>query len=79
MTATLRRIDLFNSLVAPVATGQIMFFASTGTGALFIAGWNLVSVFIEYLLLWKVYSLVPELSHKKRNQQGMYTGEEGCV
>ncbi|KAL4225216.1 hypothetical protein ACF0H5_015907 [Mactra antiquata] len=65
MTATLRRIDLFNSLVAPIVTGQIMYFTSTGIGALFIAGWNLVSVFVEYILLWKVYSLVPALKSKK--------------
>ncbi|XP_060597405.1 solute carrier family 40 member 1-like [Ruditapes philippinarum] len=65
MTATLRRIDLCNKLVAPIATGQIMYFASVGVGAFFIAGWNLVSVFIEYILLWKVYSLVPALKNKK--------------
>ena len=65
MTATLRRIDLCNKLVAPIATGQIMYFASVGVGALFIAGWNLVSVFVEYILLWKVYSLVPALKNKK--------------
>ncbi|WAR02398.1 S40A1-like protein, partial [Mya arenaria] len=54
MTASLRRIDLISKLVAPIATGQIMYFASPGVGALFIAGWNFVSVFLEYFLLKKV-------------------------
>ena len=44
---------------------QIMAFASTETGALFIGGWNLVSVFVEYWLLWKVYSVVPSLQARK--------------
>lgn len=65
MSATLRRIDLCNKLLAPIATGQIMHFASPGIGALFIAAWNLVSVFVEYILLWKVYILVPALRSKK--------------
>jgi len=42
-----------------------MAFASTETGALFIGGWNLVSVFVEYWLLWKVYSVVPSLQARK--------------
>ncbi|KAL5007813.1 hypothetical protein ScPMuIL_016619 [Solemya velum] len=65
MTATLRRIDLTSMILAPIATGQIMTYASTGIGALFIAGWNVVSVFIEYYLIWKVYQTVPALKMKQ--------------
>ncbi|WAQ95006.1 S40A1-like protein [Mya arenaria] len=43
----------------------IMTFASTEIGALFIGGWNLVSVVVEYWLLWKVYSVVPALRAQK--------------
>ncbi|XP_052286243.1 solute carrier family 40 member 1-like isoform X2 [Dreissena polymorpha] len=68
MTATLRRIDLMNSLVAPIATGQIMYYASAGIGALFIAGWNLVSVFVEYFLLQQVYKLCPTLARDKTDK-----------
>ena len=65
MSATLRAIDLVTLTVAPVLTGQIMTYASTRIGALFIGGWNLVSVFIEYYLLWKVYDIVPALRKQR--------------
>ena len=65
MSATLRAIDLVTLTVAPVLTGQIMTYASTRIGALFIGGWNLVSVFVEYYLLWKVYDIVPALRKQR--------------
>ncbi|BFZ01025.1 hypothetical protein BsWGS_04064 [Bradybaena similaris] len=65
MTATMRAIDLTAMIVAPIATGQIMTAASSKTGALFIAGWNLVSFFVEYTLLLKVYYSVPALQKDK--------------
>ena len=65
MSATLRAIDLVTLTVAPVLTGQIMTYASTRIGALFIGGWNLVSVFAEYYLLWKVYDIVPALRKQR--------------
>lgn len=77
-TATLRRIDLCTKLLAPIATGQIMHFASPGIGALFIAGWNLVSVFVEYILLWKVYILVPELRNKKLKKEKVDEKDEAA-
>lgn len=66
MGAVLRRIDLANKILAPVATGQIMTFTSMLIGAVFIASWNFVSMFVEYFLLWKVYNSVPALASKKR-------------
>lgn len=65
MSSTMRAIDLVTLTVAPILTGQIMTYASTSIGALFIGGWNLVSVFVEYYLLWKVYDIVPALREKK--------------
>ncbi|XP_045169878.2 solute carrier family 40 member 1-like isoform X2 [Mercenaria mercenaria] len=64
-SAILKSIDLITNIVAPIVTGQIMGFASTEVGALFIGGWNIVSVFVEYYLLWKVYNVVPALRAKK--------------
>ncbi|KAL4222197.1 hypothetical protein ACF0H5_018234 [Mactra antiquata] len=64
-SAILKSIDLVTNIVAPIATGQIMAYASTEIGALFIGGWNVVSVFVEYYLLWKVYIEVPALRAKK--------------
>ncbi|XP_046573527.1 solute carrier family 40 member 1-like [Haliotis rubra] len=65
MTATLRRIDLATKILAPIATGQIMFFTEMRIGAVFIGGWNVVTVFLEYYLIWKVYNTVPSLRKKK--------------
>ncbi|XP_046573526.1 solute carrier family 40 member 1-like [Haliotis rubra] len=65
MTATLRRIDLATQILAPIATGQIMYFTEMRIGAVFIGGWNVVTVFLEYYLMWKVYNTVPSLCKKK--------------
>lgn len=74
MTASLRRIDLATQVLAPIATGLIMSFAGVEFGALFIGGWNLGSVVIEYYFLWKVYNTVPALKKKKdlNKSQGQY-------
>ncbi|XP_035824645.1 solute carrier family 40 member 1 [Aplysia californica] len=65
MTATMRAIDLTTQIVAPIATGQIMTFAGEENGAIFIGAWNLCSVIVEYVLIWKVYNTVPALRKKK--------------
>ncbi|KAL5006947.1 hypothetical protein ScPMuIL_015753 [Solemya velum] len=65
MTATLRRISLTSMILAPIAMGQIMTYVSIGIGAIFIAGWNVASVFIVYYLIWKVYQTVPALTMKQ--------------
>ena len=72
----MRAIDLVTLTVAPILTGQIMTYASTSIGALFIGGWNLVSVFVEYYLLWKVYDIVPALKakkYKRRIDKGIFS------
>ncbi|XP_069839642.1 ferroportin [Dendropsophus ebraccatus] len=64
MNATVRRIDQLTNILAPLAVGQIMTFGSPVIGCGFIAGWNLVSMCLEYLLLWKVYQKTPALANK---------------
>lgn len=60
----MKRIDLSCKILAPVLVGQIMTYVSKKAGVIFIAGWNALSLFLEYYLLWKVYVSVPALSHK---------------
>ncbi|KAM4698581.1 ferroportin [Rhinophrynus dorsalis] len=64
MNATVRRIDQLTNILAPLAVGQIMTFGSPVIGCGFIAGWNLASMCVEYLLLWKVYQKTPALAVK---------------
>ncbi|XP_055967872.1 solute carrier family 40 member 1 isoform X2 [Sorex fumeus] len=64
MNATIRRIDQLTNILAPMAVGQIMTFGSPVIGCGFISGWNLVSMCVEYFLLWKVYQKTPALAMK---------------
>lgn len=64
MNATVRRIDQLTNILAPMAVGQIMTFGSAVIGCGFISGWNLVSMCVEYFLLWKVYQKTPALAVK---------------
>ncbi|XP_007069958.2 solute carrier family 40 member 1 isoform X1 [Chelonia mydas] len=64
MNATVRRIDQLTNILAPMAVGQIMTFGSPVIGCGFISGWNLLSMCLEYLLLWKVYQKTPALALK---------------
>uniref|UniRef100_A0A8C5K1W9 Solute carrier family 40 member n=1 Tax=Jaculus jaculus TaxID=51337 RepID=A0A8C5K1W9_JACJA len=64
MNATIRRIDQLTNILAPMAVGQIMTFGSPVIGCGFISGWNLVSMGVEYFLLWKVYQKTPALAVK---------------
>jgi iron-regulated transporter 1 len=60
----LRRIDLTCNILAPVSTGLILDYGSTLIGVLFIAGWNLISVFVEYTMLSAVYRSCQGLASK---------------
>lgn len=64
MNATIRRIDQLTNILAPMAVGQIMTFGSPVIGCGFISAWNLVSMCVEYFLLWKVYQRTPALAVK---------------
>lgn len=65
MNASIRRIDLTVNILAPIVVGWIMSFASMKIAGIFIASWNIVSMFVEYFLLWNVYKRVPALAEKK--------------
>ena len=54
--------------MAPTVAGIIMSYSHI-IAAIFIAVWNLVSVFCEYALLRRVYKLVPELAVKGVNAE----------
>ena len=65
LSATMRRISLATRIVAPVVIGQILKRTSHPTGALVVAGWNFMTIFLEYFLLWKIYRDVPQLQRIK--------------
>ncbi|XP_048731277.2 solute carrier family 40 member 1-like isoform X3 [Ostrea edulis] len=64
MTSKLRVIDLCTQILAPILTGQVMTWLGIQYGAVLIGVWNLLSVFVEYYLILKVYQEVPALKSK---------------
>lgn len=69
MTSTLRSIDLTTKLVAPIVTGQVIYFLDLGYGGVFVAGWNIVSLFAEYIMVKMVYDQIPSLANEKFKTQ----------
>merc|ERR1719315_490009 len=65
MNSILRTIELTTYMLAPAAAGQLFTFCGFGLTGLIIAGWNIVSVCLEYLLLALIYKKYPALGHKK--------------
>jgi iron-regulated transporter 1 len=65
MSSTLRSIDLTTKLLAPIVTGQMIYFFNIGYGAVFVAGWNFISLFVEYAMIKKVYDQIPSLADQK--------------
>ncbi|XP_052783314.1 solute carrier family 40 member 1-like isoform X2 [Mya arenaria] len=65
LSATMRGISLLTMVITPIITGQILSRTSHSTGALVVAGWNFLTIFLEYFLLWKIYNEVPQLRKKK--------------
>ncbi|CAK9864685.1 unnamed protein product [Sphagnum jensenii] len=64
INSVMRRIDLSCKLLAPVAVGFLMSYASMLASAVLIAVWNVSSVGLEYGLLYIVYTAVPILQQK---------------
>ncbi len=58
MNAVFRTIDLTCFILSPAILGVFYDFIGSSTTAFFIAGWNLVSVTVEYSLLVKIYRCV---------------------
>lgn len=65
LNAMTRGIELCLKILASTTVGLIMTYVSILASAVLIAVWNIVSVFIEYSLLYKVYRLVPALAIKR--------------
>lgn len=65
LNSTLRRIDLFTKLLAPMAVGQLITLVSMTFGCAFVAGWNVISMFVEYIMLKIVYDNTPALAVKR--------------
>jgi len=64
MNATFRSIDLLTNILAPIAVGQIMAYISSFASAVFICGWNVCSVTVEYGLLHIIFRDLPALANK---------------
>ena len=71
MSSTMRMIDQLTNICAPIVTGLLMTYGSTVISAVFIACWNLVSVFAEYGLLLRIYHRVPALAVKVKPPTGL--------
>ncbi|XP_076933305.1 solute carrier family 40 member 2-like [Bidens hawaiensis] len=68
LNSTIRRIDLICTLFAPVVTGFIISFVSMIASAVSLITWNILSVFLQYLLLNSVYKGIPALSESNRKR-----------
>jgi len=73
--ATLRRIDLLSNVLAPVLTGAIMAFTARWISAVIIAGWNIISLFVELLLYTKVYRLAENVLANKVSDKNLNEGK----
>merc|ERR1719233_1989257 len=65
MNSILRTIELTTYMLAPAVTGQLFTFFGFGYTGIIIAGWNIISVCLEYLLLALIYKKYPALSNKR--------------
>ena len=65
INSVFRTIDLATMSLAPLSAGFIFNFIGNSAAAYFIAAWNVISVFFEYLLLKSIYKDFPMLAHKK--------------
>lgn len=71
------------NIIAPIAVGQVMYFLSHIVAAVLIAAWNVVSFFVEYLVLRDIYNENPQLAVKQNvneppeNDDGLNAGNLG--
>jgi len=78
MNSILRTIELTTYMLAPAAAGQLFTFFGFGFTGVFIAGWNIVSVCLEYILLAMIYKKYPALA-KKRNKRSESESQEPAL
>ena len=70
MNSVFRTIDLTALVISPAFAGIVFDFASEETAAAIIGTWNVVSVFVEYYLLVKIYREFPDLAKEKTFEAG---------
>ena len=64
MNSTIRSIDLTCKVLSPVVAGLVMTYGNLRISALMVTAWNVISVFVEYALLSRIYRKVPRLAVK---------------
>lgn len=75
MLTVMKRIDLFCKTMAPVMIGSLMAFGPS-VGAIIIAVWNIMSVIIEYQLVFQTYKAFPRLASKNSDYRQSRIGEQ---
>jgi iron-regulated transporter 1 len=63
MLTIMKRIDLFCKMMAPITIGSLMAFGSS-VGAIIIGVWNMISLVVEYQLVFQTYRAYPALASK---------------
>ena len=79
MNSILRTIELTTYMLAPAAAGQLFTFFGFGYTGIFIAGWNIVSVCLEYLLLALIYKKYPALAQKRTRATNSESEDENTI
>merc|ERR550519_2477399 len=78
MNSILRTIELTTYMLAPAAVGQLFTFAGLGLTGVVLAGWNVASVCVEYLLLSLIYTKYPALASKASPARQQEEGGQDC-
>jgi iron-regulated transporter 1 len=68
MLTVMKRIDLFCKTMAPVMIGTVMTFGPI-IGVIIIAVWNMVSLIIEYQLVFQTYKAYPALASRNKRRE----------
>ncbi|KAJ6251905.1 solute carrier family 40 member [Anaeramoeba flamelloides] len=69
LNSVLRRIDLTNAVISPIAFSIIIEYSTILAGLLFIGIWNALSFFPELKILKWIYQFIPELRNKKSSKK----------
>ncbi|KAL4930872.1 putative iron-regulated transporter [Aspergillus undulatus] len=77
LNATMRRIDLFCKLVAPLVVSLMDGLLSTKIAIWGVLGLNVAVVLVEYFAIAQVYHSVPQLDRRRENQDAHDIEDEG--
>ena len=79
INTNLRRIDLICKLFAPLFITLIMHFAGLLAATIVLALWNVLSFFVETVLINFVYNLEPNLATKEYRHKDDSSGDNTKV